>query len=254
MEKITSRIISTASVFALVVSMTSCAAMKDKISKIGEAPEMAKIESPYKDGTAEPVSYPMPLKEVDSQTPNSLWGNGKQTFFKDQRASEIGDILTVNISIDDKADLDNTTERTREGAETNGLTNLFGLAESQLDKVLPADADNTSLVDMDSSSSSKGDGSISRSEEIDLKLAAIIIQKLPNGNFVIQGHQQMRVNNELRDLTLQGIIRPQDILNDNSISYEKIAEARISYGGKGNISELQQTRYGQQFFEAVLPF
>ena len=248
------KIITTASIVALVISMTACSQMMNRIDNIGKEPELSKIENPHKNPDYRPVSLPMPLQEPMITTANSLWGNGKQTFFKDQRAKEIGDILTVYIAIDDDADIDNKTERKRTGSEGQSLPNLLGVAESQLTKVLPESVDSSSLVNMSSTSNTKGEGTISRAEEINLKLAATIVQRLPNGNLVILGSQQVRVNNELRDLTLQGVIRPQDILNNNSISYEKIADARISYGGRGNVSELQQPRYGQQFFDAVFPF
>jgi len=237
----------------VLVMTTSCSAMEERINNIGKAPALASIENPTAQKDYKPISLPMPLKERDERMANSLWGVNRQTFFKDQRAGKIGDILTVIIEIDDKADVKNSTERTRTGNEANGVTNLLGL-EGQLTKVLPEALTPESLAKTDSSSKSKGEGTISRNEKVELKLAATITQKLPNGNLVILGRQQVRVNNELRDLTMQGIIRPEDILNNNSISYEKIAEARISYGGQGNISELQQPRYGQQLFEIVYPF
>jgi len=239
---------------AIILVMTSaCAEMQDRIGNIGKAPAMATIDNPTAQEGYKPVSLPMPLKERDEKLANSLWGVNRQTFFKDQRAGKVGDILTILIEIDDKADVKNTTERTRTGNENNGITNLLGV-EGQLTKVLPEALVPESLAKTDSSSKSKGEGTITRNEKIELKLAATITQRLPNGNLVILGRQQVRVNNELRDLTLQGVIRPEDILNNNSISYEKIAEARISYGGQGNISELQQPRYGQQLFEIVYPF
>ncbi|MCK4945329.1 MAG: flagellar basal body L-ring protein FlgH, partial [Alphaproteobacteria bacterium] len=156
--------------------------------------------------------------------------------------------------INDTADLKNKTERSRDGEEASGLTNFLGVAETQLSKVLPDAIDPSKLVGMDSSSTSTGDGKIQRGETIKLKLAAMVMQVLQNGNFIISGRQQVRVNYELRDLQLHGVIRPEDILNNNSISYEKIAETRISYGGKGSVSDLQQPRYGQQFIDAVFPF
>lgn len=237
----------------VLVMASGCAEMQSRISNIGKAPTLADIENPIGKEGYKPVSLPMPMQERDEKLANSLWGVNRQTFFKDQRASKVGDILTVTIEIDDEADMQNTTERTRTATEADGITNMFGV-EGQLTKVLPEALTPESLASLDSSSKSKGDGSIKRNEKIELKLAATITQKLPNGNLVILGHQQVRVNNELRDLSLQGVIRSEDILNNNSISYEKIAEARISYGGEGNISELQQPRYGQQLFEIVYPF
>lgn len=233
--------------------LSGCSGMGERLSNIGKAPEMAKIENPYYQKGYHPVSLPMPPQMDQVPQKNSLWQASRQTFFKDQRAHKVGDILTVMIDIADEASLKNKTERKRDGDETQSLPSFLGM-EGQLTKVLPEALNPSSLVGMESSSNSAGDGKIEREEEITLKLAAMVTQVLPNGNFVIQGSQQVRVNTELRDLRLQGVIRPEDILNNNSISYEKIAEARISYGGQGIITDLQQPRYGQQFFDAVFPF
>ena len=149
--------------------------------------------------------------------------------------------------------MENTTTRTRAGSESAGLPHMLGL-ESYLGKVLPGAVDPSNLAELESASNMTGDGKIEREEEISLKMAAMITQVLPNGNFVIRGSQEVRVNHEKRELLIDGIIRPEDILNNNSISYEKIAEARISYGGQGTISEVQQPRYGQQFYDIVFPF
>jgi flagellar L-ring protein precursor FlgH len=239
---------------AAVLLLSGCAGISERIAAIGQPPVMNKIENPYTQPGYKPVSLPMPPQEVLNSQPNSLWQPSRQTFFKDQRAHKVGDILTVMIDINDTADLKNKTERTREGTENEGLPNFLGIAETQLSKVVPDAVDPSKLVGMNSSSTSTGDGTIKRGEAIKLKLAAMVMQLLPNGNFVIQGRQQVRVNYELRDLQLQGVIRPEDILNNNSISYEKIAEARITYGGRGNVSDIQTPRYGQQFFDAVSPF
>lgn len=239
---------------AALLSLSACAGITERIARVGKAPELNAIENPYADPGYKPVSLPMPPQEMTNAHPNSLWQASRQTFFKDQRANKVGDILTVMIAIDDSADLQNKTERTREGEEGQSLPNFLGVAESQLTKVLPEALDPENLVNMKSNSTSAGDGKIKRGETVSLKMAAMIMQVLPNGNFVIQGRQQVRVNHELRDMQLQGVIRPEDILNNNSISHEKIAEARISYGGAGTISDLQQPRYGQQLFDAVFPF
>lgn len=242
-----------AACLSALLALTACGNTMERLANVGKPPALNKIENPYSRPGYKPVALPMPPQEALNTEPNSLWQASRQTFFKDQRAHKVGDILTVMIAINDTADIKNKTERSRDGGENQGLTNFLGI-ESQLSKVLPEAVDPSSLVDMNSTSTSTGDGKIQRGETINLKLAAMVMQVLPNGNFVIQGRQQVRVNYELRDLELQGVIRPEDILNNNSISYEKIAEARISYGGKGTVSDLQQPRYGQQVFDVVFPF
>jgi flagellar L-ring protein FlgH len=238
---------------AAVLSLTACAGINERMSRIGVPPPMDKIENPYKQKGYQPVSMPMPTVEAVNGHPNSLWEPARQTFFKDQRAHKVGDIVTILINISDQADMKNKTERTRTNEEQQGLPNFLGF-EQNIGKLLPSGFDPTNAVGMTSDSTSTGDGTLKRKEDIKLKLAAIVTQVLPNGNFVIRGSQQVRVNFELRDLTLAGVIRPEDILNNNSISYEKIAEARISYGGKGTMSDIQQPRYGDQVFDALFPF
>lgn len=237
-----------------LLSLTACGSMGEKIANIGKPPAMTGIENPYQQQGYKPVSLPMPPQEAMNTNHNSLWQPSRQTFFKDQRAGKVGDILTILIDIKDEADMENTTTRTRTGGEAMAMPEFLGIPATQFQKVLPDTIDPSQLVDMSSTSSSVGDGKIEREEEIKLKLAAMIVQVLPNGNFVIRGSQEVRVNNELRELTLNGVIRPEDILNNNSISYEKIAEARISYGGRGHLSDIQQPRYGQQFYDIVSPF
>ncbi len=171
--------------------------------------------------------------------------SGSRSFFHDPRASHIGDLLTVDISIADAAKISDTTKRRRDNSDNAGLSNFFGL-EGPLAAALPAGADPSKLVNMASTTSNAGTGSVDRSEQINLTLAAIVTQVLPNGNLVIRGHQQVRVNNELRDLQISGIVRTEDITNANTVNLSQIAEARISYGGKGQITDVQQPRYGQQ--------
>ncbi len=255
MERKIVKALKTATCITAILTLTACGNMISRLKNVGQEPTLAKIENPYKNPKYEPVSLPMPTHIVAEKNSNSLWDAKRQKFFKDQRANKVGDILTVSIQINDKAEFDNKTERSRSGTEGAGLTNLLGIAETQLaKKVLPEGVDNTSLINTNSSSASMGDGTIEREEVVNLQLAAMITQILPNGNFVIQGHQQVLVNFELRDLQLTGVIRPEDIKSTNSITHDKIAEARISYGGKGNISELQQPRYGQQIVDALFPF
>jgi flagellar L-ring protein precursor FlgH len=174
-------------------------------------------------------------------------------FFRDPRAAKAGDILTVAIEIGDEASLANTTTRTRSAAESADLTSFLGL-ESKLNKILPDAVDPADLVGGGSDSSSTGTGTVNRSESIKLTVAAVVVDVLPNGNLVIQGRQEVRVNFEVRELTISGIVRPEDISNANTINQTQIVEARISYGGRGQITDVQQPRYGQQLCDLVFPF
>ncbi len=233
-------------------NLSACGAM-DRLSSIGKPPEFSPIVNPTTASDYRPVSLPMPREIETKVEPNSLWASNRQTFFKDQRARKIGDILTVMIEIKDDAKLSNETKRSRSAEEKLALPALGGF-EAKVKSILPDDADPTNLADTTSDSTGKGKGEVNRKEEINLQLAALVTQILPNGNLVIQGRQEVRVNFENRVLELMGVIRPEDIETGNSISYEKIAEARISYGGKGQITDLQQPRYGQQLYEVLAPF
>lgn len=234
------------------LSLTACATA-DRISQIGQVPEMAPIENPSRLAGRQPVVMPMPQPTADQYAPNSLWQTGNNAFFNDQRADEVGDILTVNIDITDSARLNNSTERQRSNNEGAGLPNFFGL-ETLLDDFLPDAVNPDQLTSISSSTDQTGSGAIDRSESVELTVAAVVTQILPNGNLVIAGRQEMRINYEVRELLVSGIVRPRDIRADNTIAHTKIAEARISYGGRGHISELQKPRYGQEFYEVVFPF
>jgi flagellar L-ring protein precursor FlgH len=237
---------------AVCTSLSACGAA-DRLANVGKAPELTAVENPQLKPDYKPVSMPMPAPKMTERQPNSLWDSNRQTFFKDQRAADVGDILTVMIEIADKAELDNETERTRESGETAGLPAFLGV-ESQLSKVLPEAVDPSNLTNLSADSTHTGSGSIDREEKIEVKLAAIVTQILPNGNFVIQGSQEVRVNFEKRMLNVSGVIRPQDISINNTINYDQIAEARIAYGGQGQITDVQQPRYGQQVYDILFPF
>lgn len=246
-------LITAAGVVAIALSLSACNTMK-RLSEVGEAPQMSAIENPAQKRDYRPVSMPMPAPEVASPTANSLWRPGARAFFKDQRAGEVGDILTVVVDIEgEKAELDNSTSRTRGANESAGVPNMLGL-ETSLGKILPDGVNPAALASLDTDSSHTGQGSIEREETINIRLAAVVLQVLPNGNLVIAGRQEVRVNAELRELAVTGVIRPQDIRSDNTIAWDKIAEARISYGGRGTISDVQQPRYGQQIFDIIFPF
>jgi flagellar L-ring protein precursor FlgH len=183
---------------------------------------------------------------------NSIWRTGARTFFNDQRAAKVGDILTVLITIDDSAQVQNNTTRERKTANTAGMTNLFGL-ETVLKHALPG-LTPSSLVNTNGDSALTGTGTINRQEKITLTIAAVVTRVLPNGNLVIQGNQEVKTNNDLRELTIGGIVRPQDISSSNTINHTQIAEARINYGGKGDMMRSNTAPGGQALLETFEPF
>ncbi len=192
-------------------------------------------------------------KQTKPASAGSLWHNGPASLFGDRRARTLGDILTVVIEIDEEAELKNQTTRTRDASEGLSVPNFFGLA-GLASEILPNNATLDPAIDAKSSSSNSGNGNIKREEKLTLQVAATVAQVLPNGHMLIAGSQEVRVNHELRDLQVTGIIRPEDISRRNTITYEKIADARIIYGGRGVISDIQQPRYGQKILDAVLPY
>ena len=237
-----------------VTAMLSGCNLLNRLAAVGEEPPLTTISNPGAGPNAvNPATLPQPRPQVAERHPNSLWRPGSRAFFKDQRASQVGDILTVVIEIDDNASINNTTTRSRNNNEDASSGNFLGF-ESKLDKIFPDAIDPNSLVDLESQSNSQGSGAVDRDESINLRIAGLITQVLPNGNYIIAGRQEVRVNFEVRELQVAGIVRPEDITSQNTISYDQIAEARISYGGRGHISDVQQPRYGQQVYDIIWPF
>lgn len=237
---------------AALALLPGCNTLK-RLSEVGDAPKMASVQDPSMIPGAQPVKMPMPHPEMGERQPNSLWRTGSRAFFRDQRASRVGDILTVVVSIDEKAEIENETKRSRSNSENANMNNLMGL-ETQITKVLPEGLTGTTLLDTDSNMSNSGKGTVDRSEKINLRVAATITQILPNGNLVLAGRQQVTVNFDLRELVVTGVVRPEDISSENTVKYDQIAEARISYGGRGQITDVQQPRYGAQVLDALMPF
>ncbi|MDA3859305.1 MAG: flagellar basal body L-ring protein FlgH [Roseovarius sp.] len=224
-----------------------------RLDHVGKPPSFTPTQN-----STEHVAMFQPGLPLTAQTESplnraSLWSGGKQSLLGDRRAAKRGDILTVVIEIDEEAEISNSTSRSRSGSENLSIPDLFGLPQ-RINRELPEGASLDQAVGLNSSSQSGGDGSVSRSEVLTLRVAATVMQVLPNGVLDIQGSQEVRVNFELRELLVTGYVRPEDISRQNEITYDKIAAARISYGGRGQITDVQQPRIGQQVLDAVLPF
>ena len=220
---------------------------------VGRAPEFSALEGSYQHHAM--YSNPLP-QSTDPDAPSdeaSLWTAGRSSLFGDRRAELRGDILTVVIEIDERAEISNQTDRSRSSDQTMGMPQLFGLPQ-RVDPDLPEGATLAQAVETGSASSYEGNGSVKRNEKLTLRVAATVVEKLPNGVLRIEGQQEVRVNFEMRELIVTGYVRPTDISRQNEITYDKIAGARISYGGRGQITDVQQPRYGDQILDQILPF
>lgn len=244
------------SLLAITTSLSACSRTLDKLENIGNAPPLAEVENPKVKADYEPMTWPMPENPPPpKQYANSLWQPGSRAFFRDQRAARVGDILRVNIKIKDKAELKNETEGRRDSQDQSSADELLGFSK-KLAKLTPLGGvpNPANLVDISGNRNTKGTGSIKRDETIETQIAALITQVLPNGNLVIDGKQEMAVNYEVREVGVRGVVRPQDIKSDNSVDSTQIAEARITYGGRGQLMDVQQGRWGQQVVDAISPF
>lgn len=235
-------------IIAVLAVAQGCSRLED----VGRAPEFTPANQ-----SAEVRAMGFPAYAEDDPRQNtdraSLWSGARGSLLGDRRAGQAGDIMTVVIEIDESAQISNASSRSRNGSETSGVTELLGLPQI-VDRVLPGDASLANAGEFSSTSSSDGQGSVSRSESLELRVAATVTDVLRNGVLRIQGSQEVRVNFEIRELLVTGYVRPEDISRRNEITYDKIASARISYGGRGQITDVQQPRYGQQIADIILPF
>jgi flagellar L-ring protein FlgH len=229
--------------------LANCGSLQ-RLSELGRPPEMTPTSDPTKDPTWRPVTMPMPAREPTPNEANALWRPGSRAFFKDQRAAQVGDIVTILVAMNDTANVKDQTTNSRTSGATGSLQNFFGM-ENLLPKTI---TDPSKILNVGSTNTQGGSGQIQRSETVTLQLAGVVTQVLPNGNLVVAARQEFRVNHELRELQVTGVIRPQDIASDNTVQHERMAEARITYGGRGEISEEQHTPWGQQLLNILSPF
>lgn len=228
--------------------------MVEKLSNVGEPSELSQIQNPELVQDYRPVTMPMPAAERQQTNMSSLWQNGSRAFFKDQRASRVGDVLTVKIDLKDSAEIDKDFDAKRTTKNSLSVANFYGY-EKYLPDIFPSTVDKNHLTNVNTSGDVESTGNQKKREDsLKIELAATIIQQLPNGNLVIQGRQDVRIGGELKTVDLKGIIRHEDILSDNSITYDKVAEARISSVGKGEMSDVARVPWGQEALDKILPF
>lgn len=239
-------------ILALLAAATTISACA-RLENVGREPDFSPLSASHEHAAMAYLGLPDSVEQRDPTDQASLWSGGRSSLLGDRRASKQGDILTVVVEIDDRAEISNSTGRSRSSNQTLSIPNFFGIPQ-RINENLPAGASMEEAVGTTSSSGHSGDGSVSRNEKLTLRVAATVTQQLPNGVLRIQGRQEVRVNFELRELIVQGFVRPEDISRQNEITYDKIASAQISYGGRGQITDVQQPRIGQQIADIILPF
>ena len=238
----------TAAVFLILIS--GCG-----VREIGTPPRFSPPAQNTERAAMLNPSMPTPIaaSALGPSSHASLWTGARGSLLGDRRAMQRGDIMTVVIEIDDRAEISNSSDRSRSASQQAGVPQLFGIPH-RIDNALPDGASSAAIVDLNSQSTASGDGSVRRNERLTLRVAVTITDVLPNGVLAIVGQQEVRVNFELRELLVSGYVRPEDISRQNEITYDKIASARVSYGGRGQITDVQQPRVGQQVLDAILPF
>lgn len=239
----------------IMISLLTLSTACGRLSQVGQEPEFTPPQASAERTAMITEGLPTRL-DTPGVVPNaeaSLWSGSRGSLLGDRRAVQRGDILTVVIEIDEGASISNSTSRSRSGSQDMSVPSLFGIPQ-RVNESLPEGATLDAAVQLSGSSTSSGDGNVQRNEQLTLRIAATIVDVLPNGVVAISGSQEVRVNFELRELLVTGYVRPEDITRQNEITYDKIAAARISYGGRGQITDMQQPRYGQQVAEILLPF
>jgi flagellar L-ring protein FlgH len=235
---------------SVAVLSSSCSTF-NQLAHLGQTPRLSPVQNPTTEPGYKPVQMPMPTPQPAVYNPNSLWRTGSRAFFNDQRAHQVGDILTVKVNINDTAEFQDQTHLTRSTTEDSNITNFIGAntIANPAKAVLPG-----SVLAADGNTQMQGNGTINRQDQLLTNIAAVVTQVLPNGNLVIEGKQEIRLNSEMRELLIAGVVRPEDIQSDNTIDLPKIAEARVAYGGKGTLTNIQTQPWGQQVTNVILPF
>lgn len=240
---------------AVCLLSTGCSGILGKLDNINQPPPMSQVENPQQKPEYKPMSWPTPeTPPPPKQYANSLWQPGARTFFRDGRAARVGDILKVNVKINDKLQFNNQTEAKRTSGDVDTAAATGGLLDKAIHFVPGLKAKPSSLINTTENTDTKGTGTVSRQDVLTTQVAAIVTQMLPNGNMVIEGTQEITMNQDVREVAVKGVVRPQDINSDNTIDSTQIAEARIIYTGRGQMNDVQKPRWGGQVIDAVSPF
>lgn len=227
--------------------------LAEKLATVGQTPELSQIQDPTLQPGYQPISMPMPEARASERRVNSLWENGSRAFFKDQRARSVGDIVTIEVDFNDQQSMEMTPNISQNSKLNSSFGAVFGL-EKQIARLLPKNMDLPNVLNMSNAPNMSGSGKYDVSDKLKFKISSVITQILPNGNMVIEGRREMRLNNEVREIVLRGVIRREDVSAGNTVKGEKVAEARLSVGGRGDLSDVNSAPWFHQLVNKVSPF
>jgi flagellar L-ring protein FlgH len=206
-----------------------------------------------------PTAIREPLEEIEppvleSNEPGSLWRESNHSMFADRKGRDVGDIVTVIISEKASASKEATTSTKRTSNMSASIPNFFGLENDKIWAKSHNPIDIQNLVNADFANGFDGNGTTTRKEDLSAFLTTQVVGRYPNGQLKIRGGKEVMVNNEVQIIYLTGIVRPVDITSNNTVNSTKILNARISYTGKGAISDKQEPGWAMRMLDYVWPF
>ncbi|MDQ6951127.1 MAG: flagellar basal body L-ring protein FlgH [Mariprofundales bacterium] len=214
---------------------------------------MPRVSSVTADKTKPAVDRAMRAPVESHTDTGSLWNNRGSALFTDPKAGNIGDLVTVLVSEKASASRSLGTKKDRSSSRQTGLGAAFGLSTSLFSK-RNASFKPSSALDLSDNKSFAGSGSTTNSDTLTASVTAVVMEVFPNGNLRIQGRRQVTINQQPQELTFSGVVRPQDISSDNTISSAKVAQAIISYGGGGELASVAHEGWLGQALDAIWPF
>lgn len=196
-----------------------------------------------------PVPPPWMTEKVEEKQTGSLWTDTSSSLWKDVKACRVGDIVTITVSEQSQASKQSSTQ-TGKTKDFSGDFKFVGLTAG--DKLVMDQGNFGYKGKFDNQF--QGNGVTSKADSMSTYMTATVVQVLPNGNLLIRGSRWTKVNDELQQIVLEGVVRPNDINRKNEVLSQNIADAKIFFTGKGPVTAQQKPGWLLQFLDVVNPF
>ena len=191
-------------------------------------------------------------KEPAAVSSGSLWQESSRSLVADFRASRVGDLVMVKIDESPEAKGDSETKLDRQSSMSVGAPQLFGFAQA-MQKSHP-DLNMSDFLDVMSKTSFDGKGETTRSSRVQAAMAVRVKKALPNGDLFVEGTKVLKVNDEELHIYVSGVVRPEDIAQDNSVRSSVVADAEIEFVGRGVLSDNQSQGWLTRLLSTINPF